>query len=74
MIVLKSVWKRLRDFGSGTDFLTIIITNKENMNVVEHQEVVEQCAQRDRDDIFDEESDVSSIEAEWDMWMNVPGD
>ncbi len=26
--------------------------------------VVEQCSQRDRDDIFDEESDVSSIEAE----------
>ncbi len=29
---------------------------------------------RDRDDIFDEESDVSSIETEWDVWMDVPGD
>ncbi len=29
-----------------------------------HLEVVEQCARHDRDYIFDEESDVSSIEAE----------
>ncbi len=45
------------------------MANKENENVVEHKEVVEHCARRDRDDIFEEESDVSSIEAEEDVFV-----
>ncbi len=40
------------------DHYRLIVTNKENENVVE------QCARRDRDYIFDKESDISSIEAE----------
>ncbi len=56
------------------DHYRLIMANKENENIVDHWEVVKKCARRDRDDIFDEESDVSSIEAEWDVWMDVPGD
>ncbi len=41
------------------------MANKENENVVE------QCARRDRDDNFNKESDVSSIEAEGNL---DPGD
>ncbi len=37
-------------------------------NIVQQLLSVQQCARRDRDDIFDEESDVSSIEAEGDVF------
>ncbi len=45
---------------TGNDHYRLIMASKEN--------VVEQCARRDRDYIFDEESDVSSIEAEGDVF------
>ncbi len=55
----------MREF---TGHYRLIMANKKSLNVVE------QCARRDRDDIFDKESDVSFIEAEWDVWMDVSGD